>query len=146
MEKFALVPFAQWEEFNELSKQQPVERSTIPKSKNVPYKPMLIEPDKTQKREQILREITIRPELAQEIVEQLIDSKRIRFSENNSIILDNVDTLLDITKFVEKLVTKYGLVNSLELSILDAAGISRDFVVNRNARKREAGKWSTFSF
>ena len=78
------------------------------------------------------------------IVDQILESPRIKLSNSDTIILDGRDTLVHIVNFVHDLRRKTPQIPDIYFTILDATQISRDLVNNPNAKKKDRGNWIPF--
>ena len=142
MEKFVLIPERLW---NNYQAEDDGTLKPVVKRKITPNHNQIEE--KTQKSQVLMQQLaTQKVPAAKSIVESLSKCNRIKFSELNTIILDNVDTLVFIIPFVKKLLRQRGTISDVELAILEAAGIDRNIVENRDAKRHEVGSWIPFTF
>ena len=78
------------------------------------------------------------------IVDQILESPRIKLSNSDTIILDGRDTLVHIVNFVHDLRRKTPQIPDIYFTILDATEISKALVINPNANNKERGNWIPF--
>ena len=78
------------------------------------------------------------------LIDNILSCSRIKISNSQTIILDDVDTGVLISDFTQHLRRKNADVLDNYFTLLDAAGISPSLVFNRNAKAKDRGNWVPF--
>ncbi len=133
MEQFVLVPLSVYDE-----KIRPLKKILDIKPKTEEKVPV----DPTPIYKSVNRQL--KSKSGKSIVDQILESPRIRLSNSDTIILDGRDTLVSIVEFVRDLKRKNPQIPDIYFTILDATKISRDLVVNPNAKSKDRGNWIPF--
>ena len=81
---------------------------------------------------------------ADALKDKILSCSRIKFSNSQTIVLDDVDTVVLISDFTLHLRRKNADVPDIYFTLLDAAGISPSLVFNQNARAKYRGSWVPF--
>ena len=81
---------------------------------------------------------------ADTLIDKILSSSRIKFSNSQTIVLDGVDTGVLISDFTQLLCRKNAEVPDIYFTLLDAAGISPSLVFNQNAKAKDRGSWIPF--
>ena len=133
MEQFVLVPLSVYDE-----KIRPLKKILDIKPKTEEKVPI----DPTPIYKSVNRQL--KSKSGTSIVDQILESPRIKLSNSDTIILDGRDTLVHIVNFVHDLRRKTPQIPDIYFTILDATEISRDLVINPNAKKKDRGNWISF--
>ena len=83
---------------------------------------------------------------AKKILEKLFEADNIDFSTTQTIIVDSVDTKLNVIEFIHTLRRKRQPVDDRHLLILDQLKLNPQLVINENALDKESGEWIPFTF
>lgn len=83
---------------------------------------------------------------AKKILDELFRAENIDFSTTNTIIVDRVDSKLDVIDFIRTLRRKNNPIDDRHLLVLDQLKLNPHLVINENALDRESGEWIPFSF
>ena len=78
---------------------------------------------------------------ADSLVDKVLSSPRIRLSPSNFSILDGRDTGVSLTDFAQTLKRKNAEVPDIFFTLLDAAGVTRSVVLNKNAKEKDRRSW-----
>ena len=81
---------------------------------------------------------------ADTLKDKILSCPRIKLSNSQTIILDDVDTGVLISDFTLPLRRKNKVVPDIYFTLLDAAGISPSLVFNQNAKVKDRGSWIPF--
>ena len=81
---------------------------------------------------------------ADSLVDNFLSCPRIKLSNSQTLMLDGVGTGNSLLNFAQQLRRKNAEVPDLYFTLLDAAGISPTFILNRNAKAKERGSWISF--
>ena len=83
---------------------------------------------------------------AKKILDELFRAENIDFSTTNTIIVDRVDSKLNVIDFIRTLRRKNNPIDDRHLLVLDQLKLNPHLVLNENALDRESGEWIPFSF
>ena len=78
------------------------------------------------------------------IVDQILNSPRVKLSLNDTVLLDGRDTELAFADFIFALERKNVDFPDIYYTILDATGINPQNVINKDAKSKDRGSWITF--
>ena len=81
---------------------------------------------------------------ADSLVDKILSSPRIKFSNSQTLILDGVESGIFLSEFAQQLHRKNADVPDIYFTLLDAAGISPTLILNQNAKAKERGSWVPF--
>ena len=81
---------------------------------------------------------------ADPLIDKILSCSRIKLSNSQTILLDEVDTGVLISDFTQHLRRKNADVPDIHFTLLDAAGISPSLVFNQNAKAKDRGSWVPF--
>ena len=81
---------------------------------------------------------------ASPLVNKILESRRIKLSISNTLMLDGIQTGVLLKDFAERLKRKNVTVPEIYFTLLDAAIITPDIVVNSHAEDKERGAWIPF--
>ena len=81
---------------------------------------------------------------ADPLIDKILSCSRIKLSNSQTTVLDDVDTGVLISDFTLHLRRKNADVPDIYFTLLDAAGISPSLVCNQNAKAKERGSWVSF--
>ena len=81
---------------------------------------------------------------ADTLIDKILSCSRIKLSNSQTIILDDVDTGVLISDFNQHLRRKNADVPDIYFTLLDAAGISPSLLTNQNAKAKDRGSWVLF--
>ena len=73
------------------------------------------------------------------LLNKLLESPRIKLSNANILILDSIETGVLLKDFAQRLKRKYVPIPDNYFTLLDAANITSDLVVNSHAKGKEGG-------
>ena len=134
MEQFVLVLLSVYKSTN---------NSTIVTKQELPkYKP---EQTRQYHKDTLKKEINQQPSTsASPLVNKVLESPRIKLSNSNTLILGGVETAVLLKDFAQRLKRKKVPVTDFYSTLLDAASITPDIVVNSYANCKERGAWIPF--
>ena len=133
MEQFVLIPLSVYEEKFRLQKPilepTPVPKEIVPKNHS-----------------NLLKSVnrTLKTNNNKALVEEILNSPRIKISNSDTIILDGKETNVSFSDFVFRLKRKNEQFPDLYFAILDAIGLDSDLVINSNAKSQDRGGWIPF--
>ena len=78
------------------------------------------------------------------IVDQILNSPRVKLSLNGTILLDGRDTEVAFADFFFALKRKNVDFPDIYYTILDATGINPQKVINKDAKRKDRGSWIPF--
>ena len=132
MEQFVLVPLSVYNSSNS---------STIVTKQEIPkYKP---EQTLTYHKDTLKKKINQQLSTgAYPLVNKILESPRIKLSNSNTLILDGIETRVLLKDFAQRLKRKNDSIPIFTL--LDAASITPNLVVNSHAKGNERGAWIPF--
>ena len=78
------------------------------------------------------------------IVDQILNSPRVKLSLNDTILLDGRDTEVAFADFIFALKRKNVDFPDIYYTILDATGINPQKVINKDAKSKDRGSWIPF--
>ena len=78
------------------------------------------------------------------IVDQFLNSPRVKLSLNDTILLDGRDTEVAFADFIFALKRKNVDFPDIYYTILDATGINPQKVINKDAKNKDRGSWIPF--
>ena len=134
MEQFVLVPLSV---YNSSNSPRIVTKQELPK-----HKP---EQTPTYHKDTLKKEINQQLSTsASPLVGKFLNSPRIKLSNSNTLILDGTETGVVLKDFAQLLKRKNVPIPDICFTLLDAAGITPDFVVNSHAKGKERGAWILF--
>ena len=129
MEQFVLVPLSV---YNSRTNPTSVTKQVLPK-----YKP---NQTPTCQKDRLKKELNQHlSTIASPRVNKCLESPRIRLSNSNTLILDGIDSGVLLKDFAQHLKRKDVPVPDIYLTLLDAAGITPDIVVNSHAEGKGRG-------
>ena len=132
MEQFVLVPLSVYNSSN-----NPTIVTKQPK-----YKP---EQNPTYQKDTIKTEINQHLiTSATPLINKLLESPCIKLSNSNTLILDGIETGVLLKGFTQRLKRKNVSIPDIYFTLLDAASITPDLVVNSHAKGRKRGAWIPF--
>ena len=134
MEQFVLVPLSV---YNSSNNPTIVTKRELPKYK--PEQTPMCHKD-TLKRE-INQQLSTS---ASPLVNKILESPRIKLSNSKTLILGGIETGVLLKDFVQSLKRKNVPVPDIYFTLLDAASITPDIVVNSHAKGKERGAWIPF--
>ena len=134
MERFVLVPHSVYHSSN---------NPTIVRKQELPkYKP---DQTPTYNKDTLKKEINQQlTTSASPLVNKTLESPRIKVSNSNTLILDGIETGVLLKDFVQRLMRKNVPIPDIYFTLLDAASITPDIVVNSHAKGKERGAWIPF--
>ena len=129
MEQFVLVPLSV---YNSSNNPTIVTKQELPK-----YKP---EQTPTYHKDTLIKEINqhLSPS-ASPLVNKNLKSPRIKLSNSNTLILDGIETGALLKDFVQRLKQRNVPIPDIYFTLLDAASITPNLVVNSHAKRKERG-------
>ena len=134
IEQFALVPLSV---YNSSNNPTIVTKQELPK-----YKP---EQTPTYYKDTLKKEINQQLSTsASPIVNKILETPRIKLSNSNTLILDGIEIGVLLKDFAQRLKLKNVPIPNIYITLLDAASITPDSVVNSNAKGKERGAWIPF--
>ena len=134
MEQFVLVPLSV---YNNSNSPTIVTKQELPKYK----------PEQTPTYHKYTLKMEINQQLstsASPLVNKILDSPRIKLSNSNTLILDRLETGVLLKDFAQRLKRKNVPKPNLYSTLLDAASITPNLVVNSHAKGKEKGAWILF--
>ena len=134
MKQFVLVPLSDYHSSN---------NPTIVRKQELPkYKP---DQTPTYHKDTLKKEINQQLSTsASPLVNKILESRLIKLSNSNTLILDGTDTGGLLKDFAQPLKRKNVPVPDIYFTLLDAASITPDIVVNSHAKGTERGAWIPF--
>ena len=81
---------------------------------------------------------------ASPLVNKLLESPHIKLSNSNTLILDGKETSVLLKDFAQRLKRKNVPILDIYFTLLDAASITPNLVVNSHAKGKERGAWIPF--
>ena len=78
------------------------------------------------------------------LVGKILSCPRIKLSNSQTLILDDVKTGIFLSDFAQQLRRQNADVPDIYSTSLDAAGISPTLILNQNAKAKERGSWVPF--
>ena len=78
------------------------------------------------------------------LVDKFLSCPRIKLSNSQTSILDGVETGILLSDSAQKLRRKNANVPDFYFTLVDAAGISPNLILNQNAKTKERGSWVPF--
>ena len=81
---------------------------------------------------------------ASSLVNKILESPRIKLSNSNTFILDGIETGALLKDFAQRLKRKNVPIPDIYFTLLDAASITPNLVVNSHAKGKERGAWIPF--
>ena len=78
------------------------------------------------------------------IVDQILNSPRVKLSLNDNILLDGRDTEVAFAEFIFALKRKNVDFPDIYYTILDATGINPQKIINKDAKSKDRGSWIPF--
>ena len=72
---------------------------------------------------------------------QVLDSPRNKLSNSNTLILDGIETVVLLRDFAQRLERKNVPIPVIYFTLLEAASITPDLVVNSHAKGKDGGAW-----
>ena len=134
MDQFVLVPLSVYNIGNN--------PTIITKQELLKYKP---EQKTMYQRDTIKKEINQHlTTSATLLLNKVLESIRIKLSNSNTLILHGIETGVLLKDFAQRLKRKNVPISDIYFTLLDAASIAPDFVVNSNAKGKERRAWIPF--
>ena len=131
MEQFVLLPLSV---YNSSSSPTIVTKQELPK-----YKP---EQTPTYHKDTLKKEINQQLSAsASPLVNKILESPRIKLSNSNTLDLDGIEAGVLLKDFAQRLKRKYKPIPDIYFTLLDAATIIPNLVVNSHAKGKERGAW-----
>ena len=134
MEQFVLVPFSVYNSSNSATI---VTKQELPKNK----------PEQTP----TYHKNTLKKEINQQLfksasplVNKILETPRIKLSNSNTLILDGIETGVLLKDSAQRLKRKNVPIPVIYFTLLDAASITPNFVVDSQAKGKERGAWIPF--
>ena len=81
---------------------------------------------------------------ADSFVDKILSCPRIKLSNSQTSVLDDVETGIFLWDSAQQLRRKNADVPDIYFTLLDAAGISPTLILNQNAKAKERGSWVPF--
>ena len=81
---------------------------------------------------------------ADSLVDKILSSPRIKLSNSQTLILDDVETGIFLSDFAQQLRRKNADVPDIYFTLLDAPELSPTLILNQNAKAKERGSWVPF--
>ena len=78
------------------------------------------------------------------LIDKILSCSRIKLSNSETIVLDEVETGVLISDFTQHLHRKNADVPDIYFTLLDAAGLSPSLVFNQNVKAKDRGNWVPF--
>ena len=129
MEQFVLEPLSVYNNSNS--------PSIVTKQELSKYKP---EQTPTYHKDTLKKEINQQLSTsASPLVNKILESPRIKLSNFNTLILDGIETGVLLKDFAQRLKRKNVPIPDIYFTLLDAASITPNFVVNSHAKGKERG-------
>ena len=129
MEKFVLVPLSVHNSSNS--------PTIVTKLETTKYKP---EQTPTYHKDTLKKEINHQLSTsASPLVNKFLESPRIKLSNSNTLILDGIETGVLLKDFAQRLRRKNVPIPDINFTLLDAASINPNLVVNSHAKGKERG-------
>ena len=134
MDQFLLVPLSVYNSSN---------NSTFATKQELPkYKP---EQTPTYHKDTLKKEINQQLSTsASPLVYKISESLRIKLSNSNFLFLDGIETAVLLKEFAQRWKRKNVPIPDIYFTLLDAASITPDIVVNSHAKSKERGAWIPF--
>ena len=134
MEKFVLVPLSVYDSSNSPTI---VTKQELPKNKP--------EQNPTNDKDTLKKEINQQLSTsASPLVNKILESSCIKLSKSNTLILDGIETGVLLKDFAQRLKRKNVPIPDIYFTLLDAAGITHNLVVNSLAKGKEREAWIPF--
>ena len=134
MEQFVLVPLSV---YNSCNSPTIVTKQELPKYKS--------EQNPTYHKDTLKMEINQQLSTsASLLVNKILETARIKLSNSNTLILDGIETGVLLKDFTQRLKRKNVLIPDIYFTLLDAASITPNLVVNSHAEGKERGAWISF--
>ena len=131
MEQFVLVPLSVCNSSNNPTS---VTKQELPKCK--------LDQTPTYQKDKLKKEINQHLSTsASPLVNKILESPRIKLSNSNTLILEGIDTGVPLKDFAQSLNRKKLPIPDIYFTLLDAASITPDPVVNSHAKVKERGAW-----
>ena len=128
MEQFVLVPLSV---YNSRNNPTIVTKQELPKYKS--------EQTPTYHKDTLRKEINQQfSTSASPLLNKILDSSCIKLSNFNTLILDGIETGVLLKEFAQRLSRKNVPILDNYFTLLDAASITPDLVINRHAKGKEA--------
>ena len=134
MEQFVLVPLSV---YNSSNNPTIVTKQELPKYK--PGQNLTYHTDTLKK--EINQQLSTSASL---LVNNILESPRIKLSNSNTLILDGIETGVLLKDFAQRLKRKNVTIPDIYFTLLDAASITSDIVVNSLAKGKEGAAWIPF--
>ena len=134
MEQFVLVPPSVYNSSNSTT--------LVTKQELSKYKP---EQTPTYHKDTLKKEINQQLSTsASPLVNKVSESPRIKISNSNNLILDGIETGVLLKDFAQRFKRKNVPIPDIYFTLLDAASITPNLVVNSHANGKEMGAWIPF--
>ena len=78
---------------------------------------------------------------ASPLVNKVLESRLINLSNSNTLILDGIETGVLLKDFAQRFKRKNVPIPDIYFTLLDAASITPNLVVNSHAKGKEKGAW-----
>ena len=82
---------------------------------------------------------------ASPLVNKTLEFSRIKLSNSNTLILDGIDSDMLLKDFPQRVKRKNVPIRDIYFTLLDAASITPNIVVNSHAKGKERGAWIPFT-
>ena len=133
MEQFVLIPQHLYEQKLKLE---------VKKLDTFEQKPVSVPTHLNPNYKEIIKKT--RPLKNESIVDQILNSPRVKLSLNDTILLDGRDTEVAFADFIFALKRKNVDFPDIYYTILDATGINPQKVINKDAKSKDRGSWIPF--
>ena len=81
---------------------------------------------------------------AKPLLKKVLESPRFKLSNSNTLVLDGIETGVLLKDFAQRLKRKNVPIPDIYFTLLDAASITPDLVVNSHAKVKERVAWIPF--
>ena len=78
------------------------------------------------------------------LINKALESPCIKLSKSNTLILNGKETGVSLKDFAQHLKLKNVPIPDIYFTLLDAASITPDLVINTHAKRKERGAWIHF--
>ena len=134
MEQFDLVPLSVYNSSTNPSIVTKEEPHKFKPDQNPTY-------HKGTTRKKITQQLT---RTATSVLNKILESPRVKLSNLKTLILDGIETSVLLKDFSQHLKRKNEPIRDFYFTLLDAASISPDFVINIHAKGEKRGAWIPF--
>ena len=136
MEQFVLVPLSVYKSSNN--------STIVTKLEQPKYKP---DQTRTNHRDTLKKENNQQLSAsAYRLLNKTLESPRVKLSNSNTLIVDGIETGVLLKDFAQRLGRKNVPIPDIYFTLLDAASVTPDIVVNSHAKCKERGACITLKF